>query len=137
MKLYTNVTLLNQGKIEGTNAAMKYLAPRHMFYPEVDAEVWDFFCITRSNNIPVNGPMLQSEANKSATKHNYNTLTASNGWLKSFCIRYQIKFSMLHGEEAQVCNEAADQWLQELPTIMKGYELKDIYNCDETSHFVP
>ena len=44
---------------------------------------------------------------------------------------------MLHGEEAQVCNEAADQWLQELPTIMKGYELKDIYNCDETSHFFP
>ena len=58
--------------IEGTNAAVKYLAPRHMLYPEVDAEVWDFFCVTRSKNIPVNGPMLQSEANESAMKHNYS-----------------------------------------------------------------
>ena len=77
----------------------------------------------------------KSEANESAMKHNYNTFTVSNGWLKSFCIRHQIKFSTLHGEGAQVCNEAIDQWLQELPTIMKGYELKDIYNCDKTSIF--
>ena len=65
--------------IEGTNVAVKYLAPRHMLYPEVDAEVWDFgdfFCVARSKNIPVNGPMLQSEANESAMKHNYNTFTA-------------------------------------------------------------
>ena len=109
--------------LEGTNAAVKYLAPRHMLYPEVDAEVWDFFCVTRSKNIPVNGPMLQSEANKSA---NYNTFTASNGWLKSFCLRHQIKFSTLHGEGAQVCNKARDQWLQELPSIMKGYELRHL-----------
>ena len=79
--------------------------------------------------------MLQSEANESAMKHSYNTFTASNGWLKSFCIRHQIKFSTLHGEGAQVCHEPIDQWLKELPTITKGYELKDIYNCDETSIF--
>ena len=120
--------------IEGTNAAVKYLAPRHMLYPEVDAEVWDFFCIARSKNISVNGPMLQSEGNESAMKQNYK-FTASNGWLKSFCIILQIKFSTLHSEGAQVCNKAIDQWLQELPTIMKGYELKDIYNCDKTSIF--
>ena len=60
--------------------------------------------------------MLQSEANESAMK--YNTFTASNEWLKSFCIRYQIKFSTLHSARVQVCNEARDQWLQELPTIM-------------------
>ena len=83
--------------IEGTNAAVKYLAPQHMLYPEVDAEVWDFFCVARSKNISVNGPMLQSEANESVMKHNYNTFTASNGWLKSFCLRHQIKFSTLHG----------------------------------------
>ena len=58
---------------EGTNAAVNYLASRHMLYPEIDAEVWDFFCIARSKNIPVNGPMLQSKANESAIKHTTQT----------------------------------------------------------------
>ena len=89
----------------------------------------NFFCVARSKSIPVNGPMLQSEANESVMKHNYNTFTVSNGWLKSFCLRHQIKFSTLHREGA------VDQWLKELPAIMKVYELRNIFNCDETSIF--
>ena len=68
-------------------------------------------------------------------KHNYNIFTASNRWLKSFCLRHQIKFSTLHREGAQVSHEAMDQWLRELLTIMKDYELRNILNCAETSIF--
>ena len=42
---------------------------------------------------------------------------------------------MLHGEGAQVGQDAMDQWLKELPNVTKNYDLKDIYNCDETSIF--
>ena len=48
---------------EGMNASCKYLAPHNMLYPEIDQDVWEFFCLARSKLIPVNGPMLQSKAN--------------------------------------------------------------------------
>ena len=51
---------------KGMNATIKYLAPCNMMYPEIDANVWHFFCGARSKSIPINGPMLQSEANESA-----------------------------------------------------------------------
>ena len=107
---------------EGMNATFKY-----------DTDVWNFFCCARSKNIPINGPMLQSEANESALKHNLNNFAASSGWLQSFCKRHQIKFSTLHGKGAQVSEEAVKQWLEELPKMIKGYAMREIYNCNETS----
>ena len=80
-----------------------------MQYPEIDEEVWDFFCMSRAKCIPINGPLLQSEVNKCAMKQNYNSFTASNDWLKSFCARHQIKFSSLHGESTDACTNAVQQ----------------------------
>ena len=105
-----------------------------MQYPEIDEQVWDFFCMSHSKCIPVNGPMLQSEANECAMKLNKNNFTASNGWLKSFCGRHQIKFSSLCGESADVSVDAVQQWMSDLPKLTKGYDLCDIFNCNETSH---
>ena len=79
--------------------------------------------------------MIQSEVNESAMKHNFNNFTASNRWLRSFCERHQIKFANLHGESAEVCAEAVDQWMQELPAMIASYDLCDIYNCNEKSIF--
>ena len=117
---------------EGMNAVIKYLVPHNMQYPEIDEQVWDF-CLSRSKCIPINGPMLQSEANECAIKLNYNNFSVSNGWLKSFCACHQIKFSSLRGESTEVSQDAVQQWMQDLPKITEGYELRDIYNCDETS----
>ena len=85
---FTIKTLNKQAFWEGMSADIKYLVSRNMQYPEIDEEVWEFFCQSRSKCIPINGPMLQSKANKIAMKHNYNNITASNGWLKSFCVRH-------------------------------------------------
>ena len=108
---------------EGMNANIKYLVPRNMQYPKIDKQVWNFFCLGQSKCIPINGPMLQSEMNKCAMKLNYNNFTASNGWLKSFCARHRIKFSSLHGESAEVSQDAIHQLMQELPKITEGYQL--------------
>ena len=120
---------------EGMNATIKILAPRNMQYAEIDSDVWSFFCEARSKCIPTNGPMLQSKANESVICHNYNNFTASNGWLKSFCDRHQIRFAILHGENAEVCENAMEQWMQDLLNITKNYELWNIFNCNETSFF--
>ena len=66
------------------NATFKYLAPCNMLYPEINEDVWQFFCLARSKLIPIHGPLLQSEANESTLRHNYDKFTASNGWLKYF-----------------------------------------------------
>lgn len=43
--------------------------------------------------------------------------------------------AQLYGESAEVSNEVVQQWHQDLPNIIKNYELHDIFNCDETSIF--
>lgn len=91
---------------DGMNASKKYLALRHMSYPEIDSETWVFFCEACDKNIPVNGPLLQSQASDIAMKYNYDKFSASNGWLESFCDRHQIKMANLHGESAEVSDEA-------------------------------
>ena len=121
---------------ERMNAELKYLSPRNMLYPEINEQVWEFFCQSRAKCIPINGPMLQSEANEIAMKHNYNNFTASNGWLKSFSSCHQIKFSSLHGESADVSQDAVNQWMLDLPKLTEAYDLHDIFNCDKTSIFL-
>ena len=93
------------------------------------------FCDAYSKMIPINGPVLQSNANGSAIWHKYDNFMASIGWLKSFCDRDQIRFVVLHGESAEVCENAVEQWTKYLSNITKDYELWDIYNCSETSIF--
>ena len=50
--------------------------------------------------------MLLAEANEIALKYNYNKFSASNGWLQHFSTHHQIIFANLHGESAEVSNDA-------------------------------
>ena len=79
--------------------------------------------------------MLLAEANEISIKHNYDKLSASNGWLQKFSARHQIKFANLHGESAEVSEDAVQQWQEKLPKICAGYHPRDIFNCDETGIF--
>ena len=120
---------------DGKNTSTKYLATRALLYPEIDAEVWQFFLEARSKNIPVSGHNLLSTAEESAMKHNYTSFNASNGWLQRFITRHNIRMSSLHGESAEVSQEVVDNWKQNLPELCHGYSDRDIYNVDETAIF--
>jgi hypothetical protein len=39
------------------------------------------------------------------------------------------------GESAEVSVESTDAWLESLPTLTGGYELRDVYNADGTGLF--
>ena len=121
---------------EGANGSVKYSTPRNMQHPEIDAKVWDYYCMAYSKNMPVNGPMLQAEAQRVAIASEKNEFTASNGWLHSFCSHHQLKMANLFGELAEVDKQACQNWkIDILPELIKGYEPKDIFNCDETGVF--
>ena len=45
------------------------------------------------------------------------------------------KISSLHGESADVSQDAVNQWMSDLPKLTEGYELHDFFKCDKTSTF--
>ena len=120
---------------EGKSANSKYLVARHLQYPDIDKGVWNFFCEARGKNIPVNGRMLQDQADEIASNLGLTSFQASNGWLQKFTARHSIKMAVLHGESADVSQQTVDQWREKLPLICDGYADCDIYNMDETAIF--
>ena len=85
--------------------------------------------------IPVSGPMIQEEALQIALKLNVTGFTASNGWLEKWKTRHNVKQFSVAGEDGEVNAETLESWAERLPEIVKGYELKDIWNADETGLF--
>lgn len=120
---------------EGTNAEVKYLVPRNLKYGELDKKVFDFFCEARNKKIPVTGALLQRQAHIIGLELGCDSFSASNGWLESFASRHQLKMANLHGESAEISEEACTQWQESLPQLLHDYALEDIYNCDETGIF--
>ena len=76
--------------------------------------------------------MLQECARKIATSLGMPDHTASEGWLQRFRERHSILFRTLSGEAGDVDSSIVTEWKDKLPQLLKDYELKDIYNCDET-----
>ena len=49
--------------------------------------------------------------------------------------RHNVKQFSVAGEDGEVNAETLESWAERLPEIVKGYELKDIWNADETGLF--
>ena len=57
----------------------------------------------------------------------------SEGWLRGFRDRYNIKFVKLHGEKQDADMASIEEWAKNVrPDLLKRYEKCDIFNCDET-----
>jgi hypothetical protein len=62
-------------------------------------------------------------------------VTASNGSLKSFEKRHQIVCNEVSSESGDFSAETVSNLVVHLPSIMEGYEQKDIANGNETGLF--
>jgi len=60
---------------------------------------------------------------------------ASNGWLARFQERHQITGRTISGESAFINNEVVENWKATVPTLIEGYELRNIFNSNETGLF--
>jgi hypothetical protein len=49
--------------------------------------------------------------------------------------RHGLVYKKLVGESAAVDSESTEAWLEGLPSLLEGYEQRDIYNADETGLF--
>ncbi|BFZ15182.1 hypothetical protein BsWGS_18221 [Bradybaena similaris] len=120
---------------DGENGDRKVSKVRKSTYEEVNSIVWDWFCNTRARNIPVTGKMIQEQAVLVATERGFDDFSGSNGWLDRWRTRHNVRFGSLCGESGDVSADVVADWTKRLPDLCAGYELKDIFNADETGLF--
>ncbi|XP_046725929.1 tigger transposable element-derived protein 4-like [Silurus meridionalis] len=105
-------------------------------HKDVDDAVFQWFTNTRATNLPVNGPLLMEKAEILAAKLGHLDFKASQGWLDRFKKRHNIVFKAICGESAAVEQEQVDSWLKtQMRTILDTYEIRNIFNADETGVF--
>ena len=97
--------------------------------------MYQWYCLVRQRNVPVNGPILQAEACLITEKLHQPEFKASNGWLQSFKNHYGLKQLTVSGEAADVQQKSIDGWFERLKALVQGYKLEDIWNEDETGCF--
>ena len=81
------------------------------------------------------GPLLKSLAERQARKSGIDGFTASEGWSEKVKAGQGISGRKLSGEAGSVNKVVIKNWKQQLPVIFAGYDMKYIFNCDETLYF--
>ena len=80
-------------------------------YEDIENAVVSFIELASESGMSVTGPMLMELGKREAIKRGINNLS---------------------GEAAAVDKILVKNWMEELPDILKEYEMKDVFNCDET-----
>ena len=105
-------------------------------YENLDAALLAWFTQQRSANIPISGPILIEKATQLAHLLNIENFKSSSGYLSNWKKRHGISFKAICGESKSADSEAASRLHSEiLPTYLRQYESKNIYNADETALF--
>lgn len=92
--------------------------------------LYTWFVKARSENIPISGPILASKAEILAKKLNYENFKASNGFIERFKQRQNIVY-----KSASVELDCVQKWKEKLPSLINGYEPRNILKSDETGLF--
>ena len=104
--------------------------------PELDKALYEWFKAKRIEKIPINGPILQIQANILAKKLGRTNFECSTGWIDRFKKRYNIVFGKVSGEAGSVNLIEVDDWINKIwKKIKNDYSDADIFNFDETGLF--
>jgi hypothetical protein len=103
---------------------------------ELESTLVAWFKQSRESNISVDGTHLKEKALHIANCLGLDNFCASNGWIDRFKRRHNITYKVLSGESKSVDQKTVEQWKNEiLLQKIRGYDLCDIYNADETGLF--
>lgn len=105
-------------------------------HTQVEEALFKWFQEKRAQNVPLSGPVLMTKAEDFAKRLGDISLNPNTGWLERFKTRHSIVSRSISGESAEVNADLENNWLTtELPTLIKNYEPRDIFNADETGLF--
>lgn len=104
---------------------------------DVNVILWRWFSTARANGYPISGPILQEKAKQIAVELGIDVTDfgASEGWLQKWKQRNNVRSYKVCGESGNVDLERAGQWKSCLETVLTGYDLKNVFNMDETGFF--
>ena len=102
----------------------------------IDKAVYKWFINARERNVPIGGYIIREKALDFAKELNITDFKASDGWVDRWKNRHNVLFRAISGEEMLCTEEMTASWAQtHLPTILSRYDLRDIYNADESGSF--
>jgi hypothetical protein len=117
------------------NASKKRKTGRELTFAELESVLFTWYQHAWVSDIPVEGTILRGKANMIAAELNIENFTASNDWIARFKDRHGLVYKKLARESAVVDSERMEAWLERLPSLLEGYEQRDIYNADERGLF--
>jgi hypothetical protein len=104
-------------------------------FAELEMVLFTWYQRAHTSNIPIEETTLREKVKIIATQLNIDNFSVSNGWVSRFKDQHGLVFKKLAGESAEVSIESTDAWLESLPSLLEGYEPRDIYNVDEMLFF--
>ena len=112
--------------------ATRVTQPRHC---QLEDALFMWFTNAEAHNLAMSDELLCLKAKELGDQLDIKDLAYSRGWLCNFKKRRGIKLRERHGESASVCAESVESGRDKLKELLKDYQLKDIYNMDETGLF--
>ena len=97
-------------------------------YQKLDEALYIWFRQQREKGMPITGPLLIPMLYPNSDK----VFTASTGFLWCFCERHGLKELSIQGEKLSADVVSATTFVHEFSSILEGYSLEQIFNCDET-----
>ncbi|GBC47327.2 tigger transposable element-derived protein 6-like [Rhizophagus irregularis DAOM 181602=DAOM 197198] len=82
----------------------------------------------------ISDDILSTKALEFAFLCNEEKFKGSEGWVDNFKKRHNLKQYNMHEEAASAPLQDLDIMRENLHQILKNYDSKDIFNCDETDH---
>jgi hypothetical protein len=104
-------------------------------FAELETMLFTWYRQARASNIPIDGTILREKAKIIAAQLIIDYFSASSGWVSRFKDRHGLVFKQLAGESAEVSVKSTDAWLESLPSLLEGYEPRDVYIADEAGLF--
>ena len=108
---------------------------RQSVHKDVNEALTQWFTQSCAHGATVTDHVIRQKASQLAVNLEVN-FEPSNGWLLCWKQANNISFKKFHGESTSADHGSANEWVTNvLPQLFRGYDPKDVWNCDETGLF--
>ncbi|XP_037521813.1 tigger transposable element-derived protein 4 [Rhipicephalus sanguineus] len=108
----------------------------HGVYPQLEEALLVWLSAMIAKKIPVSGDILKQKAEVFALQMNVKDFKFSDGWLRNFKSRNDLKFKKMCGESGAVNDSVVAEYRDgKLQSLLQQFPPNDIFNCNETGLF--
>lgn len=115
-----------------SNDENPFLKNRSAQHESMEKALFLWFSGVRARNLPVSDEILKAKGKELGEKLGVTNFLYSNGWVQRFKKRFAISSRVISGESAGIDSETIDEGRRKANDIIAKYDLKDVFNMDET-----